>query len=74
MDVMTATRLMVFSGRGVLYSLAFGTAFGIKALHRRRERQPSALPAAVDDVPVGLCSGAAPADTWPVMTLVQGDP
>jgi hypothetical protein len=63
MEVMTAIRLMVLSGRVVLYGLAFGIALGIKALHRRRERQPSAWPAAVDEVPVGLFSGPAPVYT-----------
>ena len=56
----------------VLYGLAFGIALGIKALHKHRERQQSALPAAVDEVPAGLFSGAAAAYTLSVMTRVQG--
>jgi hypothetical protein len=74
MDVMTEMRLMVLGGCGVLCGLAFGIALEIKPLPKRRARQPSALPAAVDDVPVGLFPGAAPAYTWSVMTPVQGGP
>ena len=61
---------MVLGGWVVLYGLAFGIAFGIKALHKRRERQQSTLPAAVDEVPVGLFSGDVPAYTLSVMTSV----
>jgi hypothetical protein len=68
---MTQIRLMLLIGWVVLYGLAFGIAFGIKALHKRRERQQSVLPAAVDDVPVGLFSGDAPAYTLSVMTPIQ---
>jgi hypothetical protein len=71
---MTEIRLMALGGWVVLYGLAFGIAFGIKALHKRRERQQSALPAAGHEVPVGLFSGDAPAYTLSVMTPVQGDP
>lgn len=74
MDVMTEMRLMVLGGCGVLCGLAFGIALEIKPLHKRRERQQSALPAAVYEVPVGLFSGHAPAYTWSVMTPVQGGP
>ena len=74
MDIMTEMRLMVLGGCGVLCGLASGIALEIKPRHKSRERQPSAWPAAVDEVPVVLCSGAAPADTWSVMTPVQGGP
>jgi hypothetical protein len=74
MDVMTEMRLMVLGGCGVLCGLAFGIALEIKPLHKRRERQQSALPAAVDELPVGLFSGAARAYTLSVMTPVQGGP
>ncbi len=40
MDVMTEVRLMVLSGWVLLYGLAFGIAVGIKALRKRRKRQP----------------------------------
>jgi hypothetical protein len=48
MNVMTETRLMVLGGWVVLYGLTVGIAFGIKALYKRQERQPSAWRAAVD--------------------------
>jgi hypothetical protein len=74
MDVMTEMRRMVLGGWGVLCGLTIGTAFGIKPLHKRRERQQSAWPAAVYEVPVGLFSDAAPAYTLSMMTPVQGGP
>jgi hypothetical protein len=73
-DAMTQLRLMVLGGLVVLYGLAFGIAFGITALYKRRERQQSTSPAAVDAVPVGLCSGEAQANTLSVRTPVQGGP
>jgi hypothetical protein len=74
MDVMTEMRRMVLGGWGVLCDLAVGIALEIRALHKRRERQQSVLPAIVDEAPAGLFSGAVPADTLSVMTAVQGGP
>jgi hypothetical protein len=71
---MTQLRLLVLAGWVLLYSLAFGIAFGITALYKRRERQQSTFPAAVDAVPVGLFSSAAQAYTLSVRTPVQGGP
>jgi hypothetical protein len=71
---MTQLRLIVLGGWVLLYGLAFRIAFGIKAPYKRRERQQSTVPAAVDAVPVGLFSGAAQAYTLPVRTPVQGGP
>jgi Flp pilus assembly protein TadB len=73
-DTMTQLRLMALSGLALLYGLALAIAFGIKALYKRRERQQSTLPAAVDAVPVGLIAGDAPAYTVSVMTPAQGGP
>jgi Flp pilus assembly protein TadB len=71
---MTQLRLMALGGVVLLYGLAFGIALGITALYKRRERQQSTLPAAVDAVPVGLRSGDAQACTLAVRMAVQGDP
>ena len=62
---------MVLGGCGVLCGLAFGIALEIKLLHKRREHQQSALPAAVYEVPVGFVSGDAPACTLSVMMPVH---
>jgi hypothetical protein len=74
MDAMTQLRLMVLGGWVLLYGLAFGIALGIKALYKRRERQQSTLPAAVDAVPAGLFLGNAQDYTLSVRTPVQEDP
>jgi hypothetical protein len=74
MDIMMEMRLMVLGRCGVLCGLAFRIALEITALHKCRERQQSALPAAVDEWSIGFFSGAAPAYTLSVMTPVQGGP
>ena len=74
MDAMTQLRLMVLGGWALLYGLASGIAFGIKVLYKRRERQQSTLPAAVDAVPIGVFSGDAQAYILSGRTPVQGGP
>jgi hypothetical protein len=74
MGAMTRLRLMALAGWVLPYSLACGIALGITALYKRRERQQSTWPAAVDTVPVGLFSGAAEAYTLSVRTPVRGGP